>query len=147
MIITKEYVDVINSNKNKYVDSINKYIEKCIGKGLYVYQWEKDKSIIMLSSQDKNNTDIVLGNKLYDIYSGYGKDYVSSMYSYLANDITKEFLDGYMRNGMCIVDSRHVYDRYGRYSIDGDVKTCNFCGKTWHKHIKMVEEWIADDNS
>ena len=66
---------VNNSNKNKYVDSINKYIEKCIGKGLYVYQWEKDKSIIMLSSQDKNNTDIVLGNKLYDIYSGYGKNF------------------------------------------------------------------------
>ena len=129
------YNDIVNELNSYSPLELVKLYNSCSEKEYKVYSYN-DRAIIEFIEK-------VVRMEFIDFI---GMVVMADTYSYDASRDNVFYIQRIWKR-LCIVDSRHAYDRAGRYSIDDDVKTCNFCGKTWHKHIKMVEEGIADDNS
>lgn len=61
-------------------------------------------------------------------------------------EVVEGFWDSYLRVGRCAIDPEHKENFHGseRYSMDGDVRTCLWCGE---QHQKTVTQRTVFDES
>lgn len=89
--------------------------------------------------------DTVHGVRLRALCSGSGSVKLPHSGCYIDShkwqDVTDEFYAEYERIGACAIwgDLSH------KFTVDGDTRTCDYCGKVERKRVKLVEKVTWED--
>ena len=148
--MTKAYLDAIHpKNGDKYSPNLQKFLKKNIGRDMKVY--EDEDHVLYIGEFDEEwfhgcRVITALCNGIHTLifahfHPQFGPDAE-----------VPDFWDKYLRDGRCAIDPEHkisfLHDD-SRWSIDGDTRTCRWCGKVTQFRQRWVEQvhkeaWVND---
>lgn len=112
-----------------------------------IYEFENDRKVNIGSFSGRSLSSIFSGKDLKRnyCYCGFGGSYPKKWI-----DITDYFWEKYIAIGLCLIYSHNSYiQNEDRFTIDKDIRVCNYCGQEQKMHIKrtvnVIEEEIWTD--
>lgn len=135
----KEKSDFYSWNLYRWLRRQNKEPEWA--KKTRIYKSQEGELFIGVN-YERTDQDMVSGVRLRYLCSGSGSKILPRLGCWSGSeswqDITDEFYAEYRKKGVCAIHGDFAHN----FTVDGDTRTCNYCGKVEKKTIKIIEKVV-----
>lgn len=107
--------------------------------------YKSEDGTLFIGARYDGSHDGVTGTRLSQLCSGSGSGKFPLVGCWVGSgkwqDVTEQFYAEYERIGVCAIHGDWAHN----FTIDGDTRACEYCGKVERKRVELVEKVTWED--